>query len=182
MPKLRIRNHLPLSTIGHYDTTLVARTLGKLSLLGSQAGQDFWVYGEAFNQKRNGYFLDIGAHDGINISNTYILESKYQWSGLCIEANPTTFKKLVLNRNSQCVNACVDTDEGLVDFALRDGRGGIADKHLDNSVDAKNHHDTIKLKTTSLESLLKIYNAPSIIDYLSIDVEGAEARILANQF
>lgn len=156
------------------------RLFGKLSILGSQAGQDFWVYGEAFNQKRQGYFLDIGAHDGVNISNTYVLESKYKWSGLCVEANPKTFKKLIRNRTATCVNACIDRAEGLVDFALRDGRGGIADENLDNSANAKEHYPSVKLKTVSLEALLQTYNAPTTIDFLSIDVEGAEERILAN--
>jgi len=162
------------------NTPLITQILGKLSLLGSQAGQDFWVYGEAFNQMRNGYFLDIGAHDGINLSNTYALESKYQWTGLCVEANPNTFKKLTANRKSKCVNACVDKIEGLVDFALRDGRGGIADDNLDNPSSAKDHYTIVKLKTISLKTLLDTHKAPSIIDYLSIDVEGAEERILSD--
>src|SRR6516165_1652379 len=34
----------------------------------SEAGQDLWVFGEVFNEQRNGFFLDIGAHDGVTIS------------------------------------------------------------------------------------------------------------------
>jgi len=64
-----------------------------------------------FNEKRNGYFLDIGAHDGIHISNTYLLERRYGWSGICIEANRDTFLKLQKNRKATCVNACLDSCE-----------------------------------------------------------------------
>ena len=60
----------------------------------SQAGQDLWVFGEVFNEQRNGFFLDVGAHDGVAISNTYILENRYDWRGICIEANPDTFEVL----------------------------------------------------------------------------------------
>lgn len=155
-----------------------ARLFARLSLLNSQAGQDFWVYGEAFNQARNGYFLDIGAHDGINISNTFALESKYSWSGLCVEANPETFKRLKRNRKATCVNTCLDQTEGEVDFILREGRGGIAGHNLDNSIDTKDSFLSIKMKTMTLTKLLEIHDAPQMIDYLSIDVEGAEERIL----
>ena len=159
---------------------MITRLLGKFALLGSQAGQDLWIYGEAFNQKRNGYFVDIGAHDGINLSNTYALEAKYQWSGLCVEANPDTFKKLVQNRKSVCVNKCVDKTDGVVDFVLDGGRGGIIHDDLYQANNAQEHNTVVKLETTSLAALLATNNAPSTIDYLSIDVEGAEERILAD--
>ena len=145
----------------------------------SQAGQDFWVYGEAFNEKRCGYYLDIGAHDGIHINNTFLLESKYNWSGICIEANPITFEKLKYNRNAICLNYCLDQSEGEVDFVLRGVFGGIVDRDVDNKKSDKKTDKVIKLKTISLIDVLENHHAPSIIDYLSIDVEGAEERILA---
>jgi len=162
------------------NTPLFSRLLGKLSILGSQAGQDFWVYSEAFNQKRHGYFLDIGAHDGINMSNTYTLESHYEWTGLCVEANPKTFSKLIRNRTAMCANLCLDESEGIVNFALRDGRGGIVEQYPTNSSNANERCPIVELRTISLVTLLEKYNAPTTIDYLSIDVEGAEERILGN--
>lgn len=144
----------------------------------SQAGQDYWIFGEVFNEKRCGYFLDIGAHDGINISNTYLLESKYGWTGLCIEANPITFAELKRNRRAKCLNVCLDDSEGEVNFALRDVMGGIVDPSLDNTESTANVGKIIKLRTVPLINVLKENKAPSIIDYLTIDVEGAEERIL----
>ena len=64
------------------------------SLHMSQAGQDSWVLGEVFNEKRNGYFLDIGAADGVCLNNTYLLEYRYKWSDICVDANPETFLTL----------------------------------------------------------------------------------------
>jgi DNA-directed RNA polymerase subunit E'/Rpb7 len=46
----------------------------KEALSYSQAGQDVWVYGEVFNQSRCGFFVDLGAFDGVFLSNTYLLE------------------------------------------------------------------------------------------------------------
>lgn len=148
----------------------------------SQAGQDYWVINEVFAQKKQGYFVEIGSADGIIINNTYLLEKCYQWKGICIEANPNLFRQLKVNRNCICLNLCVDQQEGEVDFVLSGFMGGILDKDTDMGSKkdnyAPNSEKRIKLKTTTLANILKEHQAPKIIDYLSIDVEGAETRIL----
>lgn len=155
-----------------------ARLFSQFSLFGSQAGQDFWVIGEAFNGKKHGFFLDVGAHDGINISNTHLLESKYAWNGICVEANPHTFLKLQSNRGCTCVNACLGSDEREVDFVLNDGLGGIAD--YQERSDSEKRPSRVIMTTKTLYSLLKEYEAPNTIDYLSIDIEGAEEEVLVD--
>ncbi|MDJ0580372.1 FkbM family methyltransferase [Crocosphaera sp.] len=145
----------------------------------SQEGQDYWVINEVFFKKRKGYFLEIGSSDGIAINNTYLLEKCYQWTGICIEANPNYFKELKLNRNAICLNVCLDSQEGEVNFVFNNEKGGILDSYgWSEKMFSKS--DIKKIKTTTLESILQKYKAPKIIDYLSIDVEGAETRILKN--
>ena len=73
-----------------------------------------------------------GAHDGISISNTYLLERKYGWTGICVEANPDSFEQLKRNRRAVCVHACLDSTEGFVNFAKRDVMGGIVSADTDN--------------------------------------------------
>lgn len=145
----------------------------------SQAGQDFGVFGEAFNEKKNGFFVNIGAHDGINISSTYWLENRYNWSGVRIEANPHTFKNLQKNRKATCLNIYLDCHEGEVTFHPKGVMGGIVDQGLDNQIDNINSSDTLTLPTKTLNATLVDISAPKVIDYLSIDVEGAEEQILA---
>ena len=154
------------------------RLLYRLSLSASQAGQDYWIYAEAFNEMRSGYFVDIGAHDGVTLSNTYLLEARYKWRGICIEANPISFEKLRRNRRSTCVNTCLDSSEREVDFVLNDVLGGIADRDVRNQDADPATLKITKLKARPLASVLKECNAPRTIDYLSIDVEGAEERVL----
>lgn len=158
--------------------TAARRFIYKHSLTTSQAGQDYWVYGDVFNEKRGGYFVDIGAHDGIYLSNTYILESRYRWSGLCIEANPVTYRSLAKNRRVPTLNLCLDRSEGAVDFALKGEVGGIIGPDVDNKPSAVADCEVVTLKTASLNRVLEDHQAPSLMDYLSIDVEGAEERIL----
>ena len=155
------------------------RFLYEKSVMSSQVGQDYWVYGEVFNEKKEGYFVDIGAYDGINISNTYILEARYGWSGICIEANPITFEKLRKVRQATCLNVCLDSVEGETEFALRDSKGGIIGGDVDNKDSNSQISERVNIQTTLLSHVLDEQSAPTTIDYLSIDVEGAEERILA---
>lgn len=63
----------------------------------SQNGQDAFIV-KLFNGKRNGYFLDIGAYDGVYFSNSLTLEKSLGWEGICIEPNPLVYGQLKSNR------------------------------------------------------------------------------------
>jgi FkbM family methyltransferase len=154
------------------------KTFLKRSFTASQAGQDLWVYGEVFNEKKGGYFLDIGAHDGIALSNTFLLEKRYGWTGVCVEANPETFSILKKNRSSKCLNYCLDAEERTVAFAKRGVMGGIVSEETRNP-DGTNS-DEVELKTVTLNRVLEESRSPQLIDYLSIDIEGAEERVLSD--
>ena len=180
-----IRRHLPYRVVLALSTlkkacqrSWLSRVwLSRRTFMGG-LGQDFWVYGEAFNGARGGFFLDIGAHDGIELSNTFLLERRFGWKGICIEANPTTFRLLKRNRRALCLNLCLDAQEGVVDFAPRETLGGIVAGDTDNQLASTS--DTIQLPTTTLTRALAIAAAPHEMDYLSLDVEGAEDRVLLN--
>jgi FkbM family methyltransferase len=153
----------------------------------SQKGQDKWVIEEIFQGKRSGFFVDLAASDGVTLSNTYILEKHFGWTGICIEPNPEFYTKLQNNRNSICVNDCIDFQEGMVEFRFDNMElGGIIGSDTDNCMkyrekqilEAREKNQTTFLKTKTLEQVLLESNAPKIIDYLSLDVEGAETRIL----
>lgn len=75
----------------------------------SQAGQDVW----ALQKTNKGFFVDIGAHDGVESSNTYALE-KAGWTGICIEPNPVSFEKLRLFRRCTCLNRFVADDLAVI--------------------------------------------------------------------
>ena len=59
----------------------------------SESGQDFFVLDQLY-YKQNGFFVDIGASDGITGSNTFVLEKFYKWNGICVDPNPSTLKSL----------------------------------------------------------------------------------------
>ena len=150
----------------------------------SQLGQDLEVI-KTYNNKENGFFIEIGASDGIYFSNTYLLETKYKWRGICCEPIPHNFKKLVKNRpNSICYDKAVYNKSGLtLNFDIInywDVLSGISD-HIDPAkcyID--NDKNTIQVQTISLLDVLNNANAPSFIEYMSLDTEGSEFEILKN--
>ena len=151
----------------------------------SQIGQDVEVV-KFYNNKKMGFFIEIGASDGIHCSNTYLLEKQYNWKGICCEPIPNLFEKLVINRpNSTCFSEAVYNESGLVvsfDIAHNwemEMLSGITE-HISNNnksvVDA--NKTTIKVQTISLLDVLNKVNAPSFIEYMSLDTEGSELEIL----
>ena len=150
----------------------------------SQLGQDLEVL-KFYNNKQEGFFIEIGASDGKQLSNTYLLETQYKWKGICCEPIPEMFEKLVKNRpNSLCYKEAVYNKSGLslsFDIAntstLFSGIAEYIDKHK-SRVD--NDKTSIQVQTISLLDLLNNANAPSFIEYMSLDTEGSEYEILCN--
>jgi FkbM family methyltransferase len=150
----------------------------------SQIGQESEVI-KFYNNKENGFFIEIGASDGLTLSNTYLLETKYKWKGICCEPIPKNFEKLVINRpNSICYKEAVYNQSGLtLTFHIAnsyDLLSGIAE-HIDRHKPAVDADKTvIEVQTISLLDVLDKANAPSFIEYMSLDTEGSELEIIRN--
>lgn len=127
----------------------------------SQAGQDEWVHSIVGD---TGFFVDVGAHDGIVHSNTYALE-QLGWTGICIEPDPTIVEVLRANRSCHRAFTAVSDHKGYVRM--------VGPRVVLGPVD----HTDIWCDT--LTGYLEAWNAPPVIDYLSIDVEGHERQVLA---
>lgn len=147
----------------------------------SRDGQDRYVIDHIFHGKKNGYFLDIGAYDGISESNTYLLENYFDWIGICCECDPRSIERLREVRSYHVMNIPIYKTTGhIIGFELHKSHAlsGISD-HL-----RSNYHDSqskvINMITVSLMDCLKYYHAPKTIDYMSLDTEGSEYEILSS--
>jgi FkbM family methyltransferase len=155
----------------------------------SQDGQDRFLVEKIFAGKHNGVFVDVGANDGKNLSNTWYFEKELGWSGLAIEPIPSVFNKLRENRSCTTVNCCVADHEGSVRFLELTGYtemlSGMLDsmdaRHLERIEQELAQHggskQTITLPCRPLRALLSEQSITSI-DYLSIDTEGSELEVL----
>jgi len=141
----------------------------------SQIGQDEWV-NSILNDKKNGYFVELGACDGLYLSNTLYFEKNLDWNGICIEPNDNYIEDLRKNRKCNISNELVSSFEGeTVDFSLCDVYSGIISEFNGPCTQKLN---IVKKKTNTLTNILDKFNAPQVIDYLSLDVEGEEYNIL----
>jgi len=130
-------------------------------------------------QKTGGFFIECGAFDGEVRSQTMFFELKRNWTGLLIEPNDDSFQKLLgKNRNAYSVNTCLSSGPraervNFHDLGTRSGvvgRGPYSPKGQTN--------DTLNTKIcVPLYSLLLAMDNP-IVDFFSLDVEGAEINIL----
>ena len=149
----------------------------------SQLGQDIWVL-EKTGYKRNGYFVEFGATDGVLLSNTWLLEKEFGWQGICAEPNPKFFAKLKGNRQCTVSDQYIGRETGKrVEFILADAYGSSQeyaddDAHSDKRAAYRAAGRIATLTTISLDSFLIQHGAPREIDYLSIDTEGSEFEIL----
>ena len=142
-----------------------------------------------------GYFVELGANDGISQSNTKHLEMWRNWSGVLIEPSPISFEKLLKTRkkSNYFVNAaCVGFDFAKPTLMLRyanlmttplEGKSDILGKHDHVEIgrkflkrDEQIHNFQIEART--LTSILDEARAPNVIDFMSLDVEGGELEVL----
>jgi FkbM family methyltransferase len=139
-----------------------------------------------------GFFVEAGANDGFDQSNTYHLERERGWSGLLVEAVPALCALAAVERpRSRVVNcALVASDDPRSDVEIRYGglRSVVAGAHgsedhdrawVDPAFDLGLEEPyTVTVAARTLSSLLDEVHAPEI-DLLSLDVEGYEPEVLA---
>lgn len=155
----------------------------------SQFGQDKYLNENHFFNKKNGVFVDIGAHDGVLISNTHFYEKELGWNGICIEPQPDIFEQLKQNRSCALLNMCIGAQSGSEEFIwvhdyanMLSGLVSTYDpRHLERLqreiVEYGGSYEIIKVPTITLNEVLKAHHL-DCIDYLSIDTEGSELEIL----
>lgn len=155
----------------------------------SQFGQDRYLNEKIFKNKKNGVFVDIGAHDGITLSNTFFFEKNLGWSGLCIEPIPSVFGLLCNNRNCVKINGCAWNENTKKKFRIIEGYSemlsGIIDaypeEHLNRiSGEIEQFDQTyrdVEVDCFNTYDLLLSHGLRKI-DLFSIDIEGGEFDVL----
>ena len=160
----------------------------KIKNIKSQLYQDVFAYfiiGNKFDKT----FLEFGATDGLELSNTYMLESSFGWKGALSEPSPQWYNSLKENRkNTEIITKCIWTESGkTLDFFMSDI--GVlstlknfieSDKNSmpGNTTQRKKGGRIISVNTISLNDVIKVYFNNISPSYISIDTEGSEYEIL----
>ena len=144
---------------------------------------------EFFNQKTNGFYIDIGSHDGSYISNTLFFEQFRSWSGICIEPGPKEFEHLKNFRKSININACISNYDGVGEYTYVDGPSqalsGLTKsydpRHMDRLerelVERGGEKILIESLVFKLQTILDMHKTYDI-DFCSIDTEGSELEVV----
>ena len=148
------------------------------SLLGrqksySQFGQDLWIVHGVFPGKRNGFYVDVGSGDGEYESNTKLLDD-LGWKGVCIDPFPQNMSRRTCQMFTQPV---LDESGKHVQFRSAGLYGGI-ETNLNRHKTTASQAPLVDLVTATLDEILAKAHAPRDIDFMSIDVEGAEYDVL----
>lgn len=162
------------------------RALGRHSPFFSQSGQDAWLERHVFKGKRDGVFVEIGGYDGVTGSNCLFFELMRGWSGFLVEPSPTFFPQAQAVRRCACHQVALSGGEGEAEFLeIREGltqMGGLVENYDDGlrsrvEEDERYQGDVISVPTRTLASLLDEAGYTQV-DYVSLDVEGAEMAVL----
>ena len=148
---------------------------------------------------QSGFYVEIGANNGIEQSNTFFLEKEKNWNGVLIE--PILHKYLECKKNRSNKNkffcfACVSNDfkenfvrllySNLMTIPLNlenDIKNPIDHASQSNIIRKKSNDSEIEViefiaKPRTMTSILDESKAPFLIDFFSLDVEGAEIEVL----
>ncbi|HXH92529.1 MAG TPA: FkbM family methyltransferase [Thermoanaerobaculia bacterium] len=157
-----------------------SRSMRLPPLMPSQNGEDVVLW-DLFERRREGFYVDVGGYDGVGFSNTYFFEA-IGWSGIVIEAVPELYKRCAASRpHSTVVHAACGAASGSVAFTVADGPRGVATLSSmtpDHTRIAKEGGSvrTVEVPLRTLDDILAGITEP--IDFVSIDVEGAELEVL----
>jgi FkbM family methyltransferase len=142
----------------------------------SQFNQD--IFALLVNRFKAGYFVEVGANDGYTFSNTAYLEQFFGWRGLLIEANRRYLSSLEMRNGAMVLNCAIAGFSGRANFVDGGLYGG-----LESTLDTTFTHLTkscpcIEVDCITMLEALNHADAPEIVDFISIDVEGGELAVV----
>jgi FkbM family methyltransferase len=139
------------------------------------------LYLKIFGYINNGFFVEIGAYDGISFSNTWGL-SKAGWSGLYVEPAEELLERCKanhkFNKNIQYFNCAVSNFEGTARFYLGDWGSTICENLVIDNHPYLNKNNYRIVKVFTLDYVLELFKVPVDFNLLVVDCEGEDLEVL----
>lgn len=146
------------------------------SMRRTQLNQD--LFAVMFAGRGAGYFVEIGANDGFTLSNTVYLEEELQWKGLLVEANTDYLESLKLRENAVVSNVAVAEYAGIMEFVSAGLFGGLSAFLSDEHAQITNAGTKSEVRCDVLKAILDDQGVPEVVDFISLDIEGAELQVV----
>lgn len=133
----------------------------------------------ANNCKRDGYFVEVGVGNGKDISNTYLMETEFNWNGLLVEPSHGFHDPIMICRQAKLdTRAAASIGGQHVQFEEFPEAGEFSKLASIAGSSPDKRSKKYDVETARLDTILEENGAPSLIDYMSIDTEGTELDIL----
>mgnify|MGYP001393057396 CR=1 FL=1 len=147
----------------------------------SQNGEDL-ILKRLFQDKCDGFYIDIGAHHPVRFSNTYLFYRK-GWCGINIDATPGSMQifNKIRKRDINIEIGISSEKTSLLYYEFNDNALNTFDKNEANLKVQKNYKivKSSKLNVDRLENILeKHMKVQKNIDFMNIDVEGKDKEVL----
>ena len=166
----------------------------RAGLMCSQDLEDKWLYRTLFNRSAvaPGFFIELGAVDGVVFSNTYFFEKVLGWRGVLIEANRRSYDLLRAGgrrdgaakvHSAVCHNASMINMGGEKAMSrIRQQAVGVGVTNASVDPTSKAAADDVETLCLPMNHVLELSGAVDAsvrgVDLYSIDVEGAEAAVI----
>jgi FkbM family methyltransferase len=178
---LRLRRPEVMNLRDMDEVRFLGHVFDRIPVSKAQILQDLWVTFE-LQEKRQGFFVEFGATNGLTNSNTWLLETQFGWSGILAEPNPVWHEDLLSNRFCAIERRCIYSTSGETVSFLSPADPELSTvstaASFDHFADVRRNAESFDVETVSLNDMLDAHDAPDVIDYMSIDTEGSELDIL----
>jgi FkbM family methyltransferase len=180
--RARSRNQAhDLALLAHPQTKNLSQIIEVLPYSKAQLRQDIFAL-DSLNFMTGGFFVEFGATDGAGLSNTWLLEKHFLWSGIVAEPGKSWHSSLRENRSCTIDTRCVWSESDKEIEFLESSRPALSGASEWKDQNSLRNRETITrtyaVPTVSLLDILREHQAPKTIDYLSVDTEGSEWAIL----
>ena len=145
------------------------------------------LYSLFIGERGSGFFVEVGAYDGISFSNTSCLAAR-GWNGMLVEPIPrfaeACRERYKSNNRIEVVESAVGDKEGDIDItiagSLTTTSGALLEAYhgIEWAKQSVENATAIRVRQTTLDALLERRVGARPIDLVVIDVEGAEAAVL----
>jgi FkbM family methyltransferase len=149
----------------------------------AQNGEDRWL--EAyFGGRRQGFYVDVGAYDGVDLSNSYHFE-QIGWSGVLVEPDPDRAAHCIAHRpRSHTFHCAAVASPNTTEIVFHRAESGVfstthlTDDHAKRVAGMGLALAEMRVPAKTLDSILEEVGAGKV-DFVSIDVEGGEMDVLS---
>lgn len=146
----------------------------------SQHGEE-WLIRDFFQDRRNGFFVDVGAHHYRDFSNTYYLETELGWKGIAIEPQTEFAADYARHRPNTAFRSFFvsDASNELAKLYAQRGKTLVSSGNRDfNRLFGEGEITSVDVPTITLNDLLD-HEGVTRVDFLSMDIELWEPKALA---